>query len=407
MNSLNLAISKLKNVESYYNLNSELLLVKIKNAKVNFLTRLRDNSRHLGPTENNKACYGRYSNALNLVKLEDYFKDTNSPSDYFSFDAYVEDFSENTLKDYDDKNVYIMQYNSRYYHIILDILPKLLYLKNIDPNFHLILLSSWPGEKIEKSGMFYGLEKDSEREMLKEISKEEDGTLLRYWLDVLGIEFTCHNADSIKQIENVSFKNMYLFYEKRFHLAQQCEDCFENYWSKHLKINNSGVIYDHYQHSLSHNNHVTIKDILFLSEYLNSKNTQINSSDKIYISRKNYARKHNMEDKIELYFNSMGYKTIYFEDYSQYEQISICKNAKEIVCYLGSSLVNVMLSKTKATVYVIETEDKDRPEFSKSMVNLYSFLGSSLGSNMSTLLCEDDKDLDFIKSLFDNTVGGN
>jgi hypothetical protein len=404
VSSLDYIKENLKNVTEVHNINPELILLKVKNAKVGTFTRSRDGNRiDDGPDKNGPGCFGRYGTKLKFSTLEEYMSDTKDDryQRYYSLDSYVYDFDENTIKEYDDKNVYIIQYNSRYYHILIDILPKLFYLKKIDPNFHLIFLASNPEQPIEKSGMFYGLEKEEEHETHQDIRKEEDASILRYWLDYLDIKFTCLNAQSIYKIkDNFSFKNLYIFYEKRFNLTVKCEDVFEKYWNKSLKLEISDSKYDHYQHPWTHNNHVHIQDLIFLSNQLISKDLNIDTYDKIYISRKKYQRKHDMEDKIENYFNEIGYHTVYFEDLSQHEQIEICKNAKEAVCYLGSSLVNLMLSKTKALVYVIDSDDFSNPNFSSEMTNLYSFLMTNLNVKNSLLTCNNENDLNFIKDIF-------
>jgi hypothetical protein len=395
----------LKNVSEVYSINSELLLLKINNAKVGVFTRIRENNRvYDGPEENNPGCFGRYGNKIKFATLEEYYLDVieNKYDKYFSLDSYVYGFNSNTIKEYDNKNVYIIQYNSRYYHILLDILPKLFYLKKIDPDFHLIFLASSPEETIEKSGMFYGLEKEEEHEMHQEIKKEQDASILRYWLDYLNINFTCHNAQSINKIKDeFCFKNLYIFYEKRFNLSATCDDFFEKYWDQSLRIETSKFKYDHYHHPWTHNNHVHIQDLIFLSNQLVSEDLNIDTYSKIYISRKKYQRRHEMEDEIENYFNKIGYHTVYFEDLSQHEQIQICKNAKEVVCYLGSSLVNLMLSKTKALVYVIDFDDSNNPNFSSEMTSLYSFLMNNLKVKNSLLSCNNKNDLNFIKDIFE------
>ena len=204
MNNLDHIKNNLKNVNEVYSINSDLILAKVENAKVGVFTRLREGSRiDDGPDEDGPGCFGRYSNKIKFVTLKDYIADTEEEKykKYYSLDSYIYDFDKNTIKEYDDKNVFIIQYNSRYYHILIDILPKLIYLKNIDPNFHLILLAQNPQQKIESSGMFYGLEKEEEREVEQHLPKEEDASILRYWLDHLNIKFTCHNSKSIEKMD--------------------------------------------------------------------------------------------------------------------------------------------------------------------------------------------------------------
>jgi len=85
-----------------------------------------------------------------------------------------------------------------------------------------------------------------------------------------------------------------------------------------------------------------IENISFLRKYL-SKNIK-KTNQKIYISRKNFLDRFNNEEKdVEIFFNNIGYKIVYFEEMNFIDQIKIVQESDVIVCMQGSSLLNCMM----------------------------------------------------------------
>jgi hypothetical protein len=250
--------------------------------------------------------------------------------------------------------------------------------------------------------MFYGLERDHEHETHQQIGREENALVLRQILEELDIIFSCCNSKDILDLKNqFCFKNLYLFYEKRIPLNSSCEDNFEKYWENGLRLETSGAEYDHAQLAYKHNNDAEFEEINLLSEFYKNENDQKVYPENIYISRKNYKRAHLMENETEEYLNKIGYQTVYYEDYSIQDQINFCREAKNIVCYLGTSIVNIIISKTKANVYIINLDDPSLANFSNDMISWYSRYLYRSNIKNSILYVENRKDLDFVKNIFD------
>ena len=68
--------------------------------------------------------------------------------------------------------------------------------------------------------------------------------------------------------------------------------------------------------------------------------------EKIYISRRNkLEREITNEKELIIYLKKKGFKVIYFEDYSIYEQINIMKCARQVIAIHGAGLVNINFCK--------------------------------------------------------------
>jgi capsular polysaccharide biosynthesis protein len=94
-------------------------------------------------------------------------------------------------------------------------------------------------------------------------------------------------------------------------------------------------------------------------------------SKKIYISRKNFSRSYHNEKEVEIYYNSIGYETVYFEDLTPLEQIKVCRESSDIVCYLGSSIVNSYFANPGTNLNVLSLDDPNMPDFTNSTYEYY------------------------------------
>jgi capsular polysaccharide biosynthesis protein len=102
--------------------------------------------------------------------------------------------------------------------------------------------------------------------------------------------------------------------------------------------------------------------------YVNSiKKININLGEKIYLSRKKAARKKVVnESEVEEILGKYDFNTVYNEDYSFLEQVSIYSNAKYLVSIHGSGLTNMLFMKEGS--YILElhkrvTNTLDHPSF--------------------------------------------
>lgn len=77
-----------------------------------------------------------------------------------------------------------------------------------------------------------------------------------------------------------------------------------------------------------------------------STNNLYNYFEKIYISRRN-KKQRLILNEIDLISNleELGFKTIYFEDFTVIDQIRIMKNAKKVIALHGAGLVNINFCK--------------------------------------------------------------
>ena len=78
--------------------------------------------------------------------------------------------------------------------------------------------------------------------------------------------------------------------------------------------------------------------------------------DKIYLSRKylpDSQRKEIGEAEVELFFNKIGYKSIYPEQLSLAEQISYIKNAKSVACVGGTLAHNMLFAQDKTELIIL------------------------------------------------------
>jgi capsular polysaccharide biosynthesis protein len=93
---------------------------------------------------------------------------------------------------------------------------------------------------------------------------------------------------------------------------------------------------------------------------------------KIYISRKNFDRGFSNEKQIESYMKSLGYEICYPENLNPIDQYKLYVSSKEIVCLIGSSIVNALLCTDSSTVKIIGHEDPNDPNMFSSMSRVWT-----------------------------------
>lgn len=114
-----------------------------------------------------------------------------------------------------------------------------------------------------------------------------------------------------------------------------------------------------------------------ISKLLRSK-LRLNGSpiDDIYVSRKNAINDErfiNDEEKIEEYYQNLGYKIVYNEELTFDQQREVYKNAKSIVGISGTGLINILFAPDECKLTELLTSD-----FRNDQVFQYvcSFLGN-------------------------------
>jgi len=93
-----------------------------------------------------------------------------------------------------------------------------------------------------------------------------------------------------------------------------------------------------------------------------------NFGDKIYISReKAEVRKVENEEELVTLLKSNGYRKVFMEDYSFLEQLSIIRNAKNIIALHGQGIANILFAKDNAKLYELVA-----PNYNKCYENYFS-----------------------------------
>jgi beta-phosphoglucomutase-like phosphatase (HAD superfamily)/dTDP-glucose pyrophosphorylase len=316
---------------------------------------------------------GKFVNALNLIK------GYRHPS----FNPVITSIDNDYVKKENEKSVFLIVYTTRFYHIYLEVLPKLFFLKKIDPDFKVILLGD---HKLDKNKNFIGMD-------LKNLnilpSREEECASLKFWLDALDIEFECLDKKSFAGT-NLTFEKSYVFYEKMETVAPTLEldktilDSKKAYCEKWLnpsiKLNSIEYIPTWIYHRSTGAPEIDAITYTRNEIELFFKNKK-NIRKKIYFSRKNYERVHPSEVAIENFYRRKGFEAICMEDFTPEEQINICRSASDIVCYVGSGMVNLYyldpLDDREVNITVLALDDPNQAGFVEQMYNHYSDLITS------------------------------
>ena len=291
---------------------------------------------------------------------------------------------------FEDQSVYLAAYNPRFFHVALEILPKLFLLKKQDPYFKLILLGE---DDIDQSGNFISLVNGSN------LPREQDGSYLKFWLDELDIDYICVNLEMLKSF-NLNFRTSYVFYDSK------SREKYQHINKNYLKLFFNGP-YIYYKNKpfepfclLSReDSHIDIHTNNYLKKCINEylKESHVLDNKKIFISRKNYVRSYFKEDIIEEYLISKGYESVCMEDFSPIEQINIIRSATDVVSFLGSSLVNLYFVNKKINLFVISLDSDSDKNFNADMFKYYhEMIGSDNVKARYINASEESDPIDYI-----------
>jgi beta-phosphoglucomutase-like phosphatase (HAD superfamily)/dTDP-glucose pyrophosphorylase len=288
---------------------------------------------------------------------------------YLLFQPVITSINNDYVKKETEKSVFIIGYVTRFYHIYLEILPKLFFLKRLDPNFKVIILGD---QAMDNNKNFLGMDI---KNLNRLNNREDECAPLKFWLDALDIEYECVDRKGLKG-RDFTFEKSYVFYEE---IDEIVLDIKKEYCQKWI---NPSLEYDSieyvpfwlYHRSTGPREVDTINytrhelDLFFQ----NKKNTR----RKIYMSRKNYERVHPNEVAIENFYRRKGFEAVCMEDFTPEEQINICRSASDIVCYVGSGMVNLYyldpLDDREVNITVLALDDPQQTEFIQNMYNHYS-----------------------------------
>jgi beta-phosphoglucomutase-like phosphatase (HAD superfamily)/NDP-sugar pyrophosphorylase family protein len=283
-------------------------------------------------------------------------------------------------KSFDGRSVYPIAYCARFFHFMLEHLPKILFLKEKDPNFKLLLFAD---EKKNENGIFLGLNGEPEYK-----EREGDGSTFKFWLDILKIDYECFNVEDLAWF-NFNFDSAYVFYENTFLVEDGQVDMYDR-----VILNGSPIYYDkkEYHPSITLDRGKLSSDIdtinwsrPYIIKELDSRVVVSDNNKKTYISRRNYLRSHPNDIEIEDYFVSQGYTPVFMEDLNPLEQLKIIRESSDVVCYLGSSLVNLYYAKPETNVTILTLKDPRSPKFVSQMTHYYSKILESNKINISVI----------------------
>jgi hypothetical protein len=119
-------------------------------------------------------------------------------------------------------------------------------------------------------------------------------------------------------------------------------------------------------------------------DYLDQKKIAMNDVyDKIYVSRSRQTKRSIVnENTLIKKLEDKGFKVIYFEDYSFWEQIHLMKHANILVSPHGANMVNMIVMQENSKIIEINQED-----MSKATLCYWS-MASSLGFDYYYIPCE-------------------
>jgi hypothetical protein len=260
-------------------------------------------------------------------------------------------------------SVFVTEYTSKMFHSFMELIPRLIHLKKIDPDFILVLIGD---QSITNEGLFSGLSEQSTEK------KDQNSSYLKFFIDLLKINTICINvSDMVEDFNEISADYGYLFYDKKPVYYTRAYSAHEQIWSKELNIDSPHVEYDHYHmyYTLPEPQDFTAIEEMrkFFEQY------RIPTTDKkIYISRKNFDRGFSNEKQIESYMTSLGYEICYPENLNPIDQYKLYVSSKEIVCLIGSSIVNALLCTDSSTVKIIGHEDPNDPNMFSSMSRVWT-----------------------------------
>lgn len=232
------------------------------------------------------------------------------------------------------RDVFVVPYIEKYYHNFLEIFPKILFLKSVNPFFKLIVVTNQETDINPLTKTFYSWEKDS-------TDLDHNLSNVKGFLDMSEINYICTSKDSDFFKELIA-QSAYIFFDFKKYIG----DKRPNFYPQNYNFPNSYPFHP-----------TTAQTAESLFPYLEIMKgihrDEIIGNKKIYVSRKNFPeRRLENEENLEVFLSANGYEVVYFENMSIIDQIKTVKGAKEIIILNGSSGVNCMLANPGTKVWV-------------------------------------------------------
>jgi hypothetical protein len=259
----------------------------------------------------------------------------------------------------------VLAHTTKYYHAFHEIFPRILFAKSIDPEIKVYLYGTLG---LRDGGNFFGMSKGD---------IDEFQTLDHYhpyfleFLEYFNIDYVCINEDKFFP---TSFDTAYVFYEYRHESSLDLIDPTDAIIHPDMRVfDEDGRPYDsqllyNKESSESYFDSINILKDAFPTD-------DINPDKNIYISRRNYkVRQYTHEDKLEEYFKLIGYDIVYMELIPWADQIKLIQQSKNIVCPIGTSVVNTQLCNSNNNVIALGIRDVDEENFIETMNKHYSVM---------------------------------
>ncbi len=285
-----------------------------------------------------------------------------------------------------EENVFIYSFTPRYFHNVVELFPKLIKLKKIDPNF-VFIFTAWQHEDIEEN-------------FLPEYKNDSKDWYYNYIIEFLNLLNIKHKFIYKENFDEFSFKNSYIFYEK----YNEEVDGFNQKWDEHLNVKG----YTHCHMFYSPDAVGVTKSLMYMWDFFNGFDNNLNLQQhncfypkKIFISRKNfYSRKDTnilnknnkiKEEAVEKVFEENGYHIINMEDFTFLEQLRLSYNAEVITCFVGASVLNTFSSNKNIKIFYLNPLNKEYnnelhlKDYYKFIFDIAGIENSSYDIDMNTL----------------------
>lgn len=247
--------------------------------------------------------------------------------------VYPEEYKEGLEPNF-HRDVFVIPYIEKYYHNFLELFPKILFLKTVNPFFKLIIVTNQSTDINPKTRVFYSWEKDF-------TDLDHNLSNIKEFLDMSEINYICTSIDSDFFKEMVA-QSAYIFFDFKKYIG----DKRPNFYPNNYNLPNSYPFHP-----------TTAQTAESLFPYLNILKgiypDELKGNRKIYVSRKNFPeRKLDNEEDLEEFLKKCGYEIVYFENMSIIDQIKTVKESKAIIILNGSSAVNCMFANPGTEVLV-------------------------------------------------------
>lgn len=250
---------------------------------------------------------------------------------YYNF-VYPEEYDP-SLEITEHKDVFVVPYIEKYYHNFLEIMPKVLFLKTINPNFRLIVIANKEDEINPKTNILRSWEKSTD-------DNDHNLSNIKEFLDMSNIRYTCTHAKS-DYFQNMVAQSAYIFFDFKKNIGRNRP----SFYPKDYDFPNSYPFHT-----------TTAQTTESLLPYLDILqgiiNEDISGDRSIYVSRKNFpGRSLDNEEKLEQFMLDSGYEIHHFETMSIVDQLKLVKECKRIIILNGSSAVNCMFANPGTEVF--------------------------------------------------------